>query len=289
MASATPIVAVEGTPDPFRFGWRLRPGTRERIPLTPEDVLHPQEGDEIPESTSQERDLNYLVSAFRWSLRDHSDFLVLSDCLVDWGVPGLRNHSPDLCVFEGVHDRERNWSMFRVAQEGARPVLALEIVSVDPELRPNDVEIKVRQYYRAGVPLYFLIDQQETDGPRQLRGYRRGRRRYLPLRLDDRGRLALEPLGLWLGLVENRAICFDATTGDAIPDLTKSQEARQRAEQERAAEALARQQAEQERAAEALARQQAEAALAEARARIRELEAQARQPRPPRGRKPRSE
>src|SRR5436305_1945617 len=44
-------------PDPFRFGWRFArqedngTGEAERVPLTPEDVLHPQEGDQIPENT----------------------------------------------------------------------------------------------------------------------------------------------------------------------------------------------------------------------------------------------
>jgi hypothetical protein len=269
------VSEADTPPDPFRFGWRYVPGSNgERIPLTPADLLHPRENDQIPENTLQEQDRTYLATVLRYRLNDRPNVRVLSDCLIDWGVPDLGNHSPNVCVVENVTDPQRVWSTFRVAVEGARPVLTIEIVSVDahdPQRRNNDVEIKVREYYRAGVPLYAIVDLQRAGGPRRLLGYRRGKRRYLPLKLDAEGRLPLEPLGLLLGLRDNRAICFDAATGEAIPDLSGM--------------ARARQQAEQERVAEALARQQAEAALAAAEARIRELEAQATRRRPPRGRK----
>src|SRR6266436_5582482 len=96
-------------PDPFRFGWRYvrQPGANgtgepERVPLTPEDVLHPQWGDQIPEHTYQERSRTYLSSVLRLQLGSRPRVLVLSDCLVDWGVKGLRNHSPDISVFDDV-------------------------------------------------------------------------------------------------------------------------------------------------------------------------------------------
>jgi Uma2 family endonuclease len=183
---------------------------------------------------------------------------VLSDCLVDWGVPGLRNHSPDLSVFKGVRDPEWEGGLFRVAEHGARPVLVIEVVSPDdaaPRVRDNDVVIKVDHYYRAGVPLYAIIDQEEEGGPRRLLGYRRGRRGYVRLPPDEQGRLPLGPVGLLLGLRANQAVCYDAQTGEEILDFTGMAQAR---------------------AAEAQARQAAEAALAAAQARIRELEARSR-------------
>jgi hypothetical protein len=252
------------SPDPFRFGWRYVDG--RRVPLTPEDVLHPQEGDHIPENTLQARDRSYLYGVLELQLHEHPTALVLSDCLVDWGVKGLRNHSPDLSVFEGVGNRERVWRTFSVAAEGARCLLVVEIVSVDPfdpRLRDNDVKIKVREYFRAGVPWYAIVDQEEENGPRRLLGYRRGPRRFVPLPLDSQGRLLLEPVRLLLGLRDNRLVCFDAATGEEIGNLTDQARARQAAEA-----ALS---------AEARARQAAEAALAAAQARIRELEAPARQ------------
>jgi Uma2 family endonuclease len=233
--------------------------------LTPDDLLHPREGDQIPENTTQERDRTYLAGALRLRLGDRPGVRVLSDCLVDWGVPGLRNHSPDISIFAEVRDPEWEGGLFRVAEHGARPVLVIEVVSPDaaaPRVRDNDVVIKVGHYYQAGVPLYAIIDQQEEGGPRQLLGYRRGRRRYVMLRPDEQGRLPLKSVGLLLGLRANQAVCYDAQTGEEILDFTGMAQARQ-------AEARAR-------VAEARARVAAEAALAAAQARIRELEARSR-------------
>ncbi len=201
--------------DPFRLGWRwARPGSvngsadsEGRVPLTADDLLHPQEGDQIPENTIQERDRGYLAGALRFQLRDHPRVRVLSDCLVNWGVPGLKNHSPDISVFDDVSDPDWQGGTFWVVQQGARPLLVIEIVSpdsADAKVRRNDVVIKVDHYYRAGVPLYAIIDQEEEGGPRRLLGYRRGRRGYLPLPLDEHGRLPLKPVGLLLGLRATR-------------------------------------------------------------------------------------
>lgn len=246
-------------PDPFRFGWRyvqqIGPNGRKRsvqVPLTLDDVLHPQEGDHIPENRQQEKDRRYLASVLEWRLSGNPQALVLSDCLINWGVPGLGNHSPDVSVFEGVNEPPgRNWGMFVVAAEGARPILAIEIVSPDAhdrQARDNDVVTKVREYYRAGVPLYIIVDQEREGGPRNLIGYRRGARKYVRLRADRQGRLLLPPVRLLLGLREERVVCWDADSGEEIGDLT----------------------------AMAQARDAAASALADAQARIRELEAQLR-------------
>jgi colicin import membrane protein len=268
-----PSPSAGPAPDPFRFGWRWVksssgngvPGESRLVPLTPDDLLHPQEGDEIPENTTQARDRRYLADVLTLRLRDRPRVRVLSDCLVDWGVRGLKEHSPDISVFDEVRDPAWQGGLFRVAEQGARPVLTIEIVSPDaaaPRVRDNDVVIKVDHYYRARVPQYVIIDQEREGGPRRLLGYRRGRRGYLPVAPDEQGRLPLEPVGLLLGLRANWAVCYDAATGEEILDFTGMAEAR-------AAEAQAR-------AAEAQARQAAESALAAAEARIRELEGKPR-------------
>ena len=253
-------------PDPFRFGWRevqqIGPdGSKQwvRVPLTPEDLLHPKKGYQILENTQQERDRGYLAAVLRYRLSSNPRALVLSDCLVNWGVPGLGNHSPDISVFNNVNDPEhRNWGTFRAAEEGARPVLAIEVVSPDAHdrrIRDNDVVIKVREYYRAGVPLYVIVDQEREGRPRQVVGYRRGARKYLGMRSDRQGRLLLEPVRLLLGLKDERAVCWDADSGEEIGGFAAMAQARE---------------------AEAQARRAAEAALAEAQARLRALEAQLR-------------
>lgn len=216
-------------PDPFRFGWRYvqqigADGTKMsvQVPLTLEDVLHPQEGDHIPENRQQENDRRYLATVLEWRLADNPQALVLSDCLINWGVRGLRNHSPDISVFDGVVHPNPNLTTLAVAREGARPVLVIEIVSPDAhdrQARDNDVVTKVREYYRARVPLYAIVDKERVDGPRRIVGYRRGRRKYELLPLDEQGRLLLEPVRMLVGLREERVVCWNADTGKEFPNL----------------------------------------------------------------------
>lgn len=259
-------------PDPFRFGWRYvqqigRNGAKQRVrvPLTLDDVLHPQEGDHIPDNSQQGRDCNYLYGVLKWRLADNPHAVAFSDCLINWGVRGLRNHSPDISVFDDVADPQRIWRTFAVAREGARTLLVIEIVSPDAhdrQARDNDVVTKVREYYRARVPLYVIVDQERVGAARQIIGYRRGTRKYVSMPRDEQGRLLLEPVRLLVGLREERVVCWDVDTGREIPDFTQL--------------AQAHQQAESARIAERQARQQAETTLAEALARIRELEARGR-------------
>jgi Uma2 family endonuclease len=210
--------------DPLPYGWRyvkkvLPDGTTRlvQVPLTLEDTLHPQEGDEIPERLVHNLDAQYLGPVFRARARERlPNGLVLVDCLVDWGVPGIRNHSPDLSAFKGVINPPPGLDIgtFRLRDSGGRCVLALEIVS--PDRRDNDVVEKFREYHQVRVPLYVLIDQRTSGGPREIIGYRYTPGRYVRMRLDRQGRLPLKPLGLLLGLEDNRAVCYDADTGERL-------------------------------------------------------------------------
>lgn len=132
----------------------------------------------------------------------------------------------------------------------------IEIVSED--YRKNDVETKVEHYERAGVPFYIIVDREQIEGPAKLLGYHLGLAGYEPMPLDDQGRLRLEELGISLGAVDNRVVCYDLDTGKEIGDYV------QVCQELAAAEA---------RALDAEARAAAEAqARAVAEARIRELE-----------------
>jgi Uma2 family endonuclease len=226
-------------PDPFRYGWRfvkklLPDGSTDliQVPLTLEDVLHPQEGDCIPERTFQERDAEYLRPIFRDRVARLPGGFFLGDCLVDWNVAGVRNHSPDLTVFRDVHHPPvENIGTFRVRGFGGRCVLAVEIVS--PDTRENDVVHKLREYHQVRVPLYALIDQERENGPRGVVGYRYTARRYVRMRPDRQGRILLKPLGLWLAVEDELAVCYDADTGERLGDY--GQERRSRAAAERQA------------------------------------------------------
>jgi Uma2 family endonuclease len=269
--------------DPFPFGWRFvrqqRPDGSEhleKVPLTLQDVLHPQEGDTIPENTLHERLRRHSHDVIQRQLAPQATLLTLSDCIVDWGVPGLGNHSPDLLVLERDQPWPwRSWSTLRVKKEKARARLALELVS--PNTRVNDVSNKVAEYEQAGVPLYVIVDQEEEDGPLSLLGYRVGPHGYERLPVDPEQGLLLEELGLRLLVRGDRLIFQDAVTGKELGDYNavceqlegevrareKAERKAVRSDRKAAKEAKARQEAERKAAEEARARQEADRKAAE--------------------------
>jgi hypothetical protein len=167
--------------------------------------------------------------------------------------------------------------------------LIIEVTSAHN--RVNDVEIKVREYHRAPVAWYIIVDAHEDTDTRTLDliGYRhtpQGYERFLP---NERGWLWLEPANLWLGTEEGQVACYDPQ-GNKIGDYTAISKARRVAEEKVveeqmkvAREAEARRAAE-ERAAEEQVRlaREVEARQA-AEARIRELEAELKRLRTPEG------
>jgi colicin import membrane protein len=200
----------------------------------------------------------------------------------------MRDHSPDVTAVLGEADPERPRGKFYVAQEGTRPFLLVEIVS--PDTRVNDVVHKFEEYYRVGVRLYVIVDQEREDGPRQVRTYRYTPQGYEAVPLDDRGRVLLEPLGIGLGLRDNQVVCWDAATDrelgsyaqldaarEAAERLARLEaETRRRAEEQAGAEADARRVAEERARAEAEARRAAEEQTRLAQERLREVEAELR-------------
>lgn len=252
--------------DPFRYGWRFvprptpdNPHHLEQVPLTLEDVLHPEVGDVIVHSDRHETDRMYLTSVLRERLEPSGIAIVLTDVRIAWDVPNLRPHSPDITVIPGLPAR-RNWSTFDVQEEGRRPALIIEITS--PETRQNDLEAKVEHYAWARVAQYVIVDSTTRSESRRLRllNYRLVGDRYVRQRLDANGRVYLAIARLWVGIVGDHVVCYDEH-GAEIGDYT---EVVRRARQEAAARALAEERA---RLAEEQARRETEARAAEAAAR----------------------
>jgi Uma2 family endonuclease len=271
--------------DPFRLGWRFvkvrrANGTEvyEQVPLTKEDVLFPEEGDFIVQTEYRNLDMGYVFALFRAWLADDPGALVLSDCRVNWNIPGVRPLGPDLAIFFGVGPRRGDTATFDVAAEGARPVLVIEITS--PATRENDLGIKVKFYQRARVPLYVIADATEDPGGGrrlELIAYRYTTAGYRKVKPDARGRIRLGALGLLLGVVRDpqtdcdRLACFDAKTDEEVGDYTAISQALAAAATARA-QAEARAEAEARRAeAEAEARSRAEVRVRELEERIRRL------------------
>jgi Uma2 family endonuclease len=226
--------------NPWYYGYRdvnctMPDGTTkyERIPLTLEDTLHPQEGDCIMESDVHDLMLTYLATVFRWRTAHDPSTLILSDTGIYWDDPRLSytHHSPDITVILGIKNRKAFYPSFSVGEEGVRPRLIIELVS--PNNRKNDVETKVQNYHECEVPMYVIADRKGYDDPWKLIGYRWQPDEYAPIATDRRGWIWLEDLNLWLGAEGLRIVCYERD-GKEIGDYTtiarKLEAEKQRAE-----------------------------------------------------------
>jgi len=260
----------------------------DEIPLTHDDLLYPEEGDFVVQEPWHTQDFTYCYSALTAWFAAQSDVVVLGDCRVDWGVAGMRPLGPDVVVLYGVPHWHRQ-ATFHLTDEGGTPVLVLEIAS--PSTRNNDLGIKRAFYYQAGVQKYVIVDRgPEGEDSVQLIGYQRGPTDWLPFPPDAEGRLALSPIGLFMGIEDDRPWFYDAVTGVKEPDRPEWRqalaEARERAQdaevraqdaEVRAQDAEVRAQDAATRATRAEARVQAEAqARIALEARLRALEEQVR-------------
>ncbi len=268
-----PIISpVADTPeyDPYRYGWRYVSRTlpdgneiRERVPLTLEDILHPQEGDFRVHNQDHERFCIYLYYVFEASIANDPAAVVLHDVRVAWANPNIDPHGPDIAVIFGVREQQ-NWSTFDEKKEGTKPSLIVEVTS--PQTRSTDLVDKFGEYGQAGVPYYVIIDSQIGQGvnTRRLLGYQLTSTGYVALPLNEHDRIWLASVRLWLGLHKNEPMCYDET-GQPIQDYTTLTVTRAEAE-ERATEA------EERAATEAQARIEAETRLRQLETEIRRLQ-----------------
>jgi hypothetical protein len=289
-AISDPQKDILAGPDPFRYGWRYVRKANEagkpawvQVPLTQEDVLHPQEEDFIVQTDAHQRDCQHLKNVLDAHLAGRPGMKVFHDMRTDWGVRGVIPHGPDFVVFEGmVGEWPPTRGTFMVAEVGARPLLVIEVTS--PSTRETDLDDKVVEYHKAGVPFYAIVDSRPGEEPRCVRllGYRATPEGYVRVFPDERGWLWLEPVRLWLAGGGEKLVCYDEH-GSRILEHVEAVQAIQQADA-RAEEAAAlteeavrsRQEAEARAAAEAQARQAAEAQAADVAARLQAMEAELR-------------
>jgi hypothetical protein len=268
--------------DPFRYGWRYVNETNaegktitRQVPLTEEDVLHPQEDDFIMENPLHNDNVDTVRDAMVVRLENKPGFIWLCNCRIDWGIEGLEPLGPDIAVLSGVFGwRRTQEGTFHVAEWNARPLLAIEVTS--PSTRNADLGAKVREYYQARIPQYVIADLiEDENGTPVLRllCYRAGPNGYVLADLAEPGRLWLEPIGLWLVVEGSRLACFDEhgqRLGDYLHTLHQATEAKARAEAEKA-----RADEEKARADEEKARAETEVKARQAlEARLQEIEAE---------------
>jgi Uma2 family endonuclease len=303
--------------DPFRLGWRNVLKRDENglvqltpIPLTLEDVLYPEDGDVIVSNEYHAEDCIYLRNALRLALNGRPDALVLKETHTDFGLEGVKPIVPDVTVFSGVTGDRDRMKTFYPGRIGARPELVIEITS--PSTRSIDLNTKPMIYCRAGVPVYAVVDSWMEMEERvvMLVAYRLTPEGYVRVPTDERGRIWLEPVRLWLAPEKERVVLIDEQ-GQRVPapeELARSlkqsdakneelqseaeanilakreaekkaaeaDKARKEAEDRAAEEVTARQEAQDRATAEAKARKEADDRSADLLARLAEMEAEMR-------------
>ena len=267
--STTPAIDPESgiaLDDPFRLGWRyitqvLPDGETHTltVPLTPHDLLFPQESDQAVQLEPHVEDCLYLYAALKFHLANAPGAKVLADHRVRFDVPDLEPLGPDVVVFFDYFDTTHTGT-FEVAQFGARPILVVEIASADT--RKNDYRIKKEFYHQAQAAYYLIIDSRVRLGQRQaawLVAFRHTPDGYEPIPADDQGRIWVEPLNLWLQIVDLQVRCIQGGTGRTIDSYIDQAFGRLEAEARTQLEITARLEADTRTQLEIAARLEAEA------------------------------
>jgi Uma2 family endonuclease len=286
--------------DPFPYGWRYvtiqRNGEEEllQVPLTLDDVLHPEEEDFVIQLDEHFVLCKYMYEVLNWWLRDEPQTVVLCDMLIDWNKQGIRPHAPDVTVLREVQNRPHLTS-YRLRETGGSPMLVIEVTSA--RTRHLDVQglrtpNKFQHYARVGIPIYVIVDLAKVERDEEeivpLLAYRLNEAgQYTPIQWDAQGRLWLETVGLALGYDDGEVAWFDAD-GRVLHSYNgvvqayeaaeqRAQTAEQRAEEARQRAEEARQRAEEEQQRAQTAEQHAEEErqrVEESAERIRQLEAE---------------
>jgi Uma2 family endonuclease len=236
--------------DPYIYGYRyesrvLEDGSCEhiQIPLTLEDILHPEEDDHRMHCHKHERGCKYLAYVLEMQLADNPNAVVLADVRIAWNKPHIKPHTPDISVVFNVK-QEQNWSTFYEAREGTRPTLVIEITS--PATRSTDLVNKLSEYEDAGVAYYMIVDEYKRRGvwKKRLLGYELTATGYQQIEPDKRGWLWLKPVQLWLAWKGDNLVCYNKA-GELIPTYTEITHAHEDAQSRAEAETKRADQAEQ--------------------------------------------
>ena len=252
----TPVVE----PD-WSLGWRYERvrtanGKEEeiRVPLTPAEALHPQEGYTMPVRTLHDRVADDLCDMLRPHCEQQADVAVFHDLVFVWDHPEIGNYAPDVAVVPNVRNRAADRGTFDVALEETRPSLVIEIVS--PKTREADRVKKVKDYALVGIQEYIYIEHTTRRGKEiwEIAGFRLDGDRYLPILPDEDGAYFCETVGLRIGIEEGQVWLEDVNTGE---DLLTNQKVRKAlATEEAGRKAAEARVAELEAQLEALRRQQ---------------------------------
>ncbi len=100
---------IPSAEDEFPHGWRRITDTLPDgsiryydIPLTPEDFLDPEPGDQMPQSPEHAKEVRQMCGKIEIHYIDNPNVTVLSDVKMRWGIPGLKEPFPDLAVIPDI-------------------------------------------------------------------------------------------------------------------------------------------------------------------------------------------
>ncbi len=262
--------AAPGAAGPFRLGFRERAVTTpdgrtvlKQIPLTPYDLVYPQEGDVVSDGFPHNWFLIPLYDAIRRHLGKLRATLVTFSTVLVLGDG--KNAGPDVAVIEGDVDLSGIKRAINLRAVGGRLVFVLEAVSTsEKEIRDKDLENNVERYAAEGVAEYLTVFPVVERRVKDLVGRRLSDQgEYQTIALDADGGVYSEQTGLYFYVdpESEELVAVDAETGRRL--LTSDEEearadreveARQKAEARADRETEARRQ-------EAEARQKAEQRL----------------------------
>ena len=233
--------------------------------LAPAKVDYPSsDGQPMAESDYQRTPLTYAVDRLRRHFRHRDDVYVSGNLFIYYEAGNSEAAvAPDVFVVLGATNADR--PSYRLWEEPKGPDFVLEITS---RRTYREDQVKKRELYRSlGVREYWQYDPTRDYLEPPLQGLEliAGEYRRLPERELADGTLALASavLGLELRLAARGLRFHDPATGQDLPNLAETDEARQREKQARQREKQARQEAETRLAREGAARQEAETRLAQ--------------------------
>ena len=222
--------------DPFWLGRRylkeVGPDGEVRyreVPLREEDLLFPQEEDRLVLTESHMRNCIYAKMMLEIVMGDRPDAMVFMDHRIDFGIEGMEPLGPDVAVFVELN---APWNpqrgTFDATEFEARPLLVIEVTSAST--RPNDLQAKVDLYFEAKVPYYAIIDHgPHNDWSRVvLRGYRAAPGGYSSVEPDEKGRLWLSTLNLWL-VPDGEKVFLCRADGERLPEWRETYAANKKA------------------------------------------------------------
>ena len=254
--------------DPFRIGYRYVKSVgddgRERavmVPLTEEDFLHPQEEDRQMLTDLHTVTVHYLRDAIQILHEGEPEVRVFTDHRVDWQVPGIPPHGPDVVVLDNFY---AEWDPLQgtlpVRDLGARVMAVIEVTS--EATRATDFEAKFIEYHEAGIPYYVIVDAAGPPGAEKVLAFRRSVEDFKPLPRDAQLGSFIPRVNVWLRWADDRLVAATEVGQDILTGVDLARRAD--AEGQRADEAAQAAEAERQRAEAEKQRADAETQRADA-------------------------